>query len=116
MTDRLKELSVSEKTLSEIERNVASVSEIYAERFGIDRDGSWYLAKLTEELGELTAADLKCSGKARTNGKTPEDLKQALANEAADLFAHLLLFCQDRKIDLEQAVKDKWLRHLGRET
>ena len=104
---------MSEKTLSEIERSVASVSDIYAERFGIDRDGGWYLAKLTEELGELTAADLKCIGKARTKGKTPDDLKQDLAEEAADLFAHLLLFCRDRDIDLDQAVQDKWLRYLA---
>jgi len=91
------------------------VSDVYAGRFGIDRDSTWYLAKLTEELGELTAADLKCSGKARTNEKTEAELKQARADEAADLFAHLLLFCRDREIDLEEAMRKKWLKYLAHE-
>lgn len=104
---------MSEKTLSELEQGVAAVSDVYAKRFDIERDGAWYLAKLTEELGELTAADLKCNGKARTSGETAEERKQALAEEAADLFAHLLLFCRDREIDLEEAVTGKWLKYLA---
>jgi len=103
---------MSEKTLSGIEEDVAAVSDLYASRFEIDRDSAWYLVKLTEELGELTAADLKCAGKARTNHRSKDELKQALADEAADLLAHLLLFCRDREIDLEAAVREKWLKHL----
>nr|WP_282449332.1 MazG nucleotide pyrophosphohydrolase domain-containing protein [Roseibium sp. CAU 1639] len=101
--------------MSEIEAGVATVSDIYAARFDIERDSTWYLAKLTEELGELTAADLKCNGKARTNGETAAKRKQALVEETADLFAHLLLFCRDREIDLEEAVRGKWLKYLAAE-
>lgn len=103
---------MSDKTLSELELDVAAVSDIYADRFDIERDSAWYLAKLTEELGELAAADLKRAGKARTGGETQEAQEQALAEEAADLLAHLLLFCRDRQIDLQKAVRDKWLRYL----
>lgn len=104
---------MTDKSMSEIEDGVAAVSDIYARRFEIERDSGWYLAKLTEELGELTAADLKCAGKGRPNGKSAENLKRALADEAADLFAHLLLFCRDREIDLQEAVRDKWLSYLS---
>ncbi|MEM9635486.1 MAG: pyrophosphatase [Pseudomonadota bacterium] len=103
---------MTEKILSQIKQDVLAVSDIYAERFQVERDRSWYLAKLTEELGELTAADLKCSGNARSSGKSEQDLEEDLANEAADLFAHILLFCSDRSIDLEKALKRKWLKYL----
>ncbi|MES0882974.1 pyrophosphatase [Roseibium sp. SCP14] len=103
---------MSKKSLSQIERDVLAVSDIYAERFEIERGSAWYLAKLTEELGELTAADLKCAGNARSSGKSRQDLEEDLADEAADLFAHILLFCRNRNIDLEQALERKWLKHL----
>ncbi len=99
-------------TLPELSDTVQRISDIYAERFQINRDPAWYLAKLTEELGELVAADLKCNGQARSNGKSEEDIRQDREQEAADLFAHLLLFCRNRNIDLASALKNKWYKHL----
>lgn len=103
---------MAKKILSQIERDVLAVSDIYAERFQIERSNAWYLAKLTEELGELASADLKCAGNARSSGKSRQDLEDELANEAADLFAHILLFCRNRNINLEQALERKWLKYL----
>ena len=51
--------------LATLSDKVAAVSDIYAQRNGIDRTDDWFLLKLQEELGELTAEYLKLSGRAR---------------------------------------------------
>lgn len=84
-----------------------AVSDIYAARFGIDRDAAWYLAKLTEEAGELQAAWLKTNGRGRGEGT-----RAALEDEAADLLAMVLLFARWQDIDLPAAMARKWGRYL----
>ena len=96
--------------LSELSELSQDVSDIYAARFGIDRDAAWHLGKLTEELGELQAAYLKTSGRGRG-----EDGADALADEVADLFAQLLLFARWQDIDVEAAVLRKWGQYLPKE-
>jgi NTP pyrophosphatase (non-canonical NTP hydrolase) len=91
----------------ELADKVAKVGGIYAERFGIARTDDWFLIKLQEELGELAQAHLRLS--ARGRGVAVE---QDRANEAADVFCQLLLYCQHFGIDLEQAVRRKWLSYL----
>lgn len=44
-----------------METTIVAVSDIYSDRFGIMRDSAWYRAKIREELGELTAVDLRLS-------------------------------------------------------
>lgn len=88
-----------------------AVSDIYAARFGIDRDAVWHLAKLSEELGELQAAFLKLNGQGRATGDA-DDLRRALEDETADLFAQILLFARWQGIDIPQAVARKWGRYL----
>jgi NTP pyrophosphatase (non-canonical NTP hydrolase) len=91
----------------ELADKVAKVGAIYAERFGIARSDDWFLIKLQEELGELAQAHLRLS--ARGRGTAVETDR---ANEAADVFCQLLLYCQHFGIDLEQAVRRKWLAYL----
>lgn len=91
---------------------VARVSDIYAQRNDIARDDDWYLLKLQEELWELTAEYLKLSGRGRLKGATPEDLRLAMADEAADVLAMLLLFARNNRIDLDAALARKWFKHL----
>ncbi len=93
--------------LSELSAKVARISDIYAAEHGIDRSGDWAILKLQEELGELTAEHLRLSGRAR-GVADPE----ALANEAADVLGMLLIYCDRAGIDIEQAMRDKWLRWL----
>jgi NTP pyrophosphatase (non-canonical NTP hydrolase) len=96
-------------TLSDL---VARVSDIYAQRNEIARDDDWYMLKLQEELGELTAEFLKLSGRGRMKGATPEALRTALEDETADVLAMLLLFARNNQIDLDAALTRKWFRHL----
>lgn len=88
-----------------------AISARYAEQGGFQRDDAWFMLKLQEEMGEVTQAFVKASGRGRTHGKSDVELKQDLADEVADLFGHLLLFCQHNDIDLAQAFEAKWLVH-----
>ncbi|MDO9526054.1 MAG: hypothetical protein Q7J57_11065 [Gemmobacter sp.] len=89
---------------------VSNVSDLYAARMDITRDDLWYLAKLSEELGELTSAWLSAHGRGRSRGLDQTALAGAVENEAADLFAFLLLFAAREGIDLDGALRRKWGR------
>lgn len=97
--------------LKGLSADVARISDIYAREHGIDRDkagaGDWALLKLQEELGELTAEHLRMSGRAR--GAADE---AALGDEAADVMGMLLIYCERTGIDLESAMRRKWLHWL----
>lgn len=99
-------------TLGELTAKVVRVSQVYADRCGIRRDDDWYALKLQEECGELIAEHLRLSGRGRSSAQTDG---VALADEAADLMAHVLLFCAHNRIDLESALHRKWFRHLDEE-
>ncbi len=90
------------------------VSDIYAARFGINRDAVWHMAKLTEEMGELQAAYLKCAGQGRDD-RDAAALRTAMEDEVADLFAQILLFARWQEIDIPQAVMRKWGQYLPEE-
>ena len=94
-------------TLSELTADVLRISDIYAAEHGIDRDRDWALLKLQEELGELTAEHLRVSSRARGFADP-----QAQADEAADVLGMLLIYCHGQGIDLEAAMRRKWLRWL----
>lgn len=91
---------------------VARVSDIYAQRHEINRDADWYLLKLQEELGELSAEYLKLSGRGRLKDAGPEAIRAALEDETADVLAMVLLFARNNGIDLDAALQRKWFKHL----
>jgi NTP pyrophosphatase (non-canonical NTP hydrolase) len=94
-------------TLAELSEAAARISDIYADKYAIERDDDWFLLKLQEELGELAQAHLKLSGRGR--GETAE---QSRADEAADVLCMLLLYCRRFGVDPDAAVRAKWLRWL----
>lgn len=93
--------------LASLSTAVLRISHIYAAEHGIDRSGDWALLKLQEELGELTAEHLRISGRARGQADA-----QAQADEAADVLGMLLIYCDSAGIDLEAAMRRKWLKWL----
>jgi NTP pyrophosphatase (non-canonical NTP hydrolase) len=93
--------------LTSLQQDVLRISDIYAGEHSISRDRDWALLKLQEELGELTAEHLRMTGRAR--GLADAD-KQG--DEAADVLGMLLIYCDAAGIDLEQAMRRKWLRWL----
>ena len=94
-------------SLKALTDQVAAVSDLYAEAFGIRRDDDWFLLKVQEELGELTAEHLRLTGRARGEGDAAKR-----ADEAADVLCMLLLYCRRHGIDLDEVVRRKWLAHL----
>ncbi|WP_191554017.1 phosphoribosyl-ATP pyrophosphohydrolase [Brevundimonas aurantiaca] len=93
--------------LKSLQADVLRISDIYAANYGIDRDRDWALLKLQEELGELTAEHLRLSGRARGAGDAV-----AQGDEAADVLGMLLIYCASAGIDLETAMRRKWLKWL----
>lgn len=98
--------------LSDLSERAGQVCDLYARTFGINADGSFYLGKLTEELGEVASAWLKLAGKSRGADTAPEQLRADLTDELADLFGFLLAFARWQGIDLAAAFEAKWGRHL----
>ncbi len=94
-------------TLKALTASVLRISDIYATEHSIDRDRDWALLKLQEELGELTAEHLRLSGRARG---APDE--SALGDEAADVLGMLLIYCARNGIDIEAAMRRKWLKWL----
>ncbi|WP_421759473.1 phosphoribosyl-ATP pyrophosphohydrolase [Devosia sp.] len=101
--------------LAELSARIEQVSQLYAARCDIRRDDDWFALKLQEEAGELVAEYLRGSGRGRIGERSAEQIRTALADEAADLFAQLLLFCQHNGIDVEAALERKWFSHLNKQ-
>lgn len=95
--------------LKQLSDDVEHVSQVYAERFGIDRDAAWFLLKLQEEVGELTQSFLMLTGQARDKGQSPDEVVKAFRQEVADVFCQTLLIARFHDVDLPSAVNDKWL-------
>ena len=93
--------------LADLSTSVLRISDIYAREHGIDRDRDWALLKLQEELGELTAEHLRMSGRARGQADAGK-----LGDEAADVLGMLLIYCDRAGVDIEAAMRNKWLRWL----
>ena len=66
-------------TIAGLSDSAAEISDIYAGKYGIDRNDDWFLLKLQEELGELAQAHLRLSGRGRG-----EATEQDRGDEAAD--------------------------------
>ena len=103
-----------EKTmnLKQIEEKLVKVSDIYAEKFKVNRDSDWFIIKMQEELGELASVHLKLSNRGRPRDQSTTDLEKNLKEEIADLIAMTLLFAQHKGVDVQEALKEKWFKYL----
>jgi len=95
--------------MKQLSEEVEQVSQIYAEKFNIERDATWFILKLQEEVGELIQAYLMLSGKARTKGKSAEEIRVEFNKEVADVFCQTLLLAKFYDIDVEKEIEEKWL-------
>ncbi|MBN7807033.1 pyrophosphatase [Agrobacterium rosae] len=94
--------------LSQLMLQFEHASQKYAKENGIERDPDWYVLKLQEEVGEVTQAWNRLSGRGRSKGKTQEEMRQDLSDETADLLGHVLLLAQNSGLNLEASIKRKW--------
>lgn len=82
---------------------VREVGDLYAARFDIRRDPAWYLGKMSEELGEVSAAYLKLQGQGRGAAS-----RRDLEDELGDLLGFVLLFADWQGVDIGAALRRKW--------
>ena len=87
--------------INQLSEEVEHVSQIYAEKYTIERDATWFILKLQEEVGELIQSYLMLAGKARTKGKSAEEIQTEFHKEVADVFCQTLLLARFYGIDLE---------------
>ena len=92
------------------------VGQLYCKSYGIVPDEVFYLGKLNEGLGEVSAAVLKLSNRSRGANGPMADRAAKLADEMANLFGVLLMFAHSRSIDLGAAFQSKWGRYLQDES
>lgn len=89
-------------------RQFEAASQKYADENGIARDPFWFMLKLQEEVGEVTQAWNRLTGRGRSRGRCEEEMKRDLADETADLLGHVLLLAHRNGLDLENAIERKW--------
>jgi NTP pyrophosphatase (non-canonical NTP hydrolase) len=94
--------------LETLSRQFEEASAKYAEANGLTRDDDWFVLKMHEEIGELTQAWNRVSGRGRRHDLSNDVLRTTLADETADLLGHVLLFALRNRIDLASAVERKW--------
>jgi NTP pyrophosphatase (non-canonical NTP hydrolase) len=94
--------------LKDLSAQFEDASRSYAALNDIPRDPDWFLLKLLEEVGELTQASNRMTGRARSKGLSGDQMATALADEVADVLGHVLLFARVHDIDLAAAVLRKW--------
>ncbi len=95
--------------LAAAQREVETISRVYARLHGIERTDDWLVLKLGEEVGELTRAYLARTGRSRHPG-TPDELDEQFRAEVADVLAHLMLVAERFGVDLDDALEAKWFR------
>lgn len=95
--------------LTELSERLEKLSVRYGEHLGFERDPDWFLLKLQEEMGELTQAYLQHTGRARTKGLTPEEIRTGFHQEFADVFCQLILLARQHEVDLPGEIERKWL-------
>lgn len=98
---------MSISSLNALADRLEAISAAYAATYAIDRSGDWFLLKVQEEMGEMTQAWLTKTGRSRRN---EEEGAAHLPTEVADVFCQLLLFARTAGVDLDTAVRNKWLR------
>ncbi|MBZ5761066.1 MULTISPECIES: MazG nucleotide pyrophosphohydrolase domain-containing protein [Rhizobium] len=94
--------------LGDLSAKFEEASRSYAEQNGIIRDTEWFLLKLQEEVGELTQAFNRKTGRGRRKGLSDEQLAETMEDEAADVLGHILLFAKAHDLDIAAAVERKW--------
>jgi NTP pyrophosphatase (non-canonical NTP hydrolase) len=94
--------------LDRLQKSFDAASQKYCAANGLVRDRDWFILKLQEELGELSQAWNKVTGRGRSKGRSPEELRQDLEDEAADVLGHIFLLAEAEGLDLRAAIERKW--------
>ncbi len=99
--------------LKELQHLITENVKNYGKNYSIDVDQEFAFMKLIEEVGEFTQAKMIHDKKSRPEKFLPEaESKQNLTEELADVVGVSIYLADLLDINLEQALKEKWI---GRE-
>ena len=94
-----------------LEKAVAENAAQYGKKYGVKIDKNFAVLKFFEEAGEMAQAFLIHDRKSRPEKfLTRFKSKQKLAEEMADVLGMLMLCANLLGVELEQALKKKWLK------
>lgn len=98
---------------TELCKKVLEVYDRYSEENEIPVNEDYAVLKLVEEVGEFSQAVIIQRGMCRAEKRVaPVAAKAAVAAELADILG-LTILCADRmEVDLQGAIRDKWLHFL----
>ena len=98
---------------TELCTKVLAVFDQYAAQNGITVDQDYAILKLVEEIGEFAQAVIIQRGMCRTEKRLSAPKAQAaVANELSDILGLTILVADRIGVDLQSAVRDKWLHFL----
>ena len=100
-------------TLDEMQDGILKVARAYGQRFDVSIDQDFAILKLYEEVGEYAQAVLIHRRKSKPEKhKSEAETKVMLGAELADIVGMAVLNASLFGLDLEKAIKDKWLNKI----
>ncbi len=100
----------------ELEGKVIKNAKRYCREYDIKLDEDFALLKLYEEVGELAQSILIHRKKCRKEKYiSKEESKEELAKEIADILGMLIVVSYVLEIDMEEAIKKKWIDRCKKE-
>ena len=95
----------------EIKKGAYENAKGYGEKYDIEIDEEFVMLKLFEEMGEFSEALLTYKNKSRPDKQLPKEESEAeLAKELADVVGMAMVVAEVYDVDLEEAMKKKWLK------
>jgi NTP pyrophosphatase (non-canonical NTP hydrolase) len=100
-------------TFHEIRNGMLQVAASYSDRFNVKIDLDFAVLKLFEEVGEYAQAVIVHKKKSKPEKHISEnESKDALGEELADIIGMAIINADLLGIDIEEAIKEKWLKKL----
>jgi len=99
--------------LQEMTEKALEIMDVYQAAYpDVKMDRDYTPFKITEEWGECLQVYLMLTDRGRQKDMKKTDIQAELQKEVADVLGHLLIFAHNEGIDLEQAMQEKWFKHL----
>lgn len=97
-------------TFKEIQNGILEVARVYGQRFNVNIDQDFAILKLYEEVGEFAQAVLIHKKKSKPEKyRSEKETKEKLGEELADIISMAIVNANLFGIDIERAIKEKWL-------
>ena len=100
-------------TFDEIQSGILKVAKVYGEKFKVNIDQDFAILKLYEEVGEYAQAVLIHRKKSKPEKHNDEnETKKRLGEELADIIGMAIVNADLFGIDIQKAIKEKWLNRV----